>query len=41
MIYSSGEILVGTENVRLTIVIFMCSVSKTRRAKFLGSESWN
>jgi hypothetical protein len=29
--YNSGEIPVGTENIRLRIVIFMCSVSKMLR----------
>lgn len=29
--YNSGEILIGTENIRLRIVIFMCSASKMSR----------
>jgi len=31
MTYNSGEMLIGTENIRLRIVIFMCSVSKMSR----------
>jgi len=29
--YNSGELLIGTENIRLIIVVFMCSVSKMSR----------
>lgn len=31
MTYNSGEMLIGTENIRLRIVIFMCSVNKMSR----------
>jgi hypothetical protein len=31
MTYNSGEILIGTKNIRLRIVIFVCSVSKMSR----------
>lgn len=41
MTYNSGEMLIGTENIRLRIVIFMCSVSKMSTTNILGYVSWN
>lgn len=36
--YNSGEILIGTENIRLRIVIFMCSVSKMLKTNIILSS---
>ena len=39
--YNSGEMPIGTENIRLIIVIFMCSVSKMWRTNIFNSVAFH